>query len=603
MENWIKNLDNSYAIIEKDEQVMICSWKIHKLEGLDKLEQLQKETKKKIVFITPFCLARDEKWHDAIWEEKIIAMEVENEIITTREQILDILPDNEISLWDIETNVSDEDFWTLVSDAKEDIYAWNINQLILSRKSSTDINIDTETILSIYAKLLENRGQYMTFLFNTTDELFIWASPERHLQIQNSKVVMNPIAWTMWKWNKEDFYERFIDFLGDEKEICELAMVIDEELKMISKITKWWTIEWPLVKDVWAVIHSEVNLDWNIKEGTSMTDAFKETLYAPTLVWGPLESAFNLIEKYEGESRWYYWGAFWVLWEDFLDTCIVIRTAFINKLNSILSVRAWAWIVKDSVPERETNETVLKSNWFFWALKWKSANNSKSYLDWLSDDEKNNVNLLLEKRKSRLSSFYTSSHLHDNLEVEKIKWKKFILINNWDDFVFLSWFMIEKMWWVIDIVDNVYFDISQTDDYDVVLLWPWYWDINDQEDQKMLKLLDVTEKLIKDDKKILWICLGHQAICKTKWYEIKRQQDITQWEQLEVEMNWKRETLWFYNSFSPVIKWDDTNIDKFASDRVLNYREPNISSTQSHPESIMSINWFEVLKNMILELV
>lgn len=603
MKNLIKDLDSNYAIIEKDGQVSICSWKIHKLDNLNQLESLQREIKMKILFISPFCLARDEKWYDALWDEKIIAMEVENEIITTRENLLSYLPNNEVNLWNIETDISDVDFWKLVSDTKEEIYWWNINQLILSRKFFTDINIDNDTILSIYSQLLKNRWQYMTFLFNTPEDIFIWASPEKHLLVENNNVVMNPIAGTVWKWKQDDFYGRFIEFLEDEKEIWELAMVIDEELKMISKISKWWTIDWPLLKEVWAVIHSEVNLNWEIKDNISVLDAFRETMYAPTLVWGPIESAFSKIVKYENESRWYYGGAFWILWDDFLDTCIVIRTAFINKIDSILSVRAGAWIVKDSVPEKEANETVLKSNWFFWSVKWTNAINSTSYLNWLNDQESNNIKSLLAKRKSKLSSFYVDSHLHDSLEVEEIKWKKFILINNWDDFVFLSWFMIEKMWWKINIVDNEDFDLSMVDNYDVILLWPWYGDINDWEDKKMVKLLNIAEELISNDKKILWICLWHQAICKTKWYEVKRQQKITQWEQLELVSNWKLETLWFYNSFSPVINWENPNVEKYFGNRILNYKESNISSTQSHPESIMSINWFEILKNMILGLI
>jgi len=603
MNDTINNLDSNFAIIEKDEEITISSWKIHELNNLNELEKLQSITRNKVIFIAPFNLANVEKWYDTNWSEKIIAMEVENELITTRQKLLSILPNNEINLWNITTDISDEDFWKLVSDVKEEIESWNINQVILSRKFTTDFKIDIETILSIYFKLLSSRWEYMTFAFNTTNEIFIWASPERHLSIENNNMIMNPIAGTIWKWKQHDLYERLVDFLCNKKETWELSMVIDEESKMSFKFTEWWNIEVPLLKEVWSVIHTEANLKWKIKNNISVLDAFKETLYAPTLVWGPIESAFKEIKKFENDSRWYYWWAFWVLWEDFLDTAIVIRTAFIDKLNWILTVRAWAWIVKGSIPEKEAEETILKSNGFFWALKWTNDNNSTSLLSWMTEEQIKNIEYLLEKRKSQLSSFFINLHLHNCLEVEEIKWKKFILINNWDDFIYISWFMIKKMWWVVEIVDNSDFDVSNIDDFDVILLWPWYWDINDKSNNTMLNLLNITEKLIKHKKKILWICLWHQAICKTKWYEIKKQEKITQWEQLEVEIRWKKEMLWFYNSFSPVIKWNEDNIETFSNDRVLKYSDENISSIQPHPESIMSINWFEVLKSMILDLI
>lgn len=380
-------------------------------------------------------------------------------------------------------------------------------------------------------------------------------------------------------------------------------MVIDEELKMMSKITKSWNIEVPLLKEVWAVIHTEANLNWMIKDNISILDAFKETIFAPTLVWWPIESAFKNIKKYENDSRWYYWWAFGILWEDFLDSCIVIRTAFINKLNSILEVRAWAWIVKDSLPEKETQETIHKSNWFFWSLLWKASPNSKNYLSSLDNDELINLNELLENRKKQLSNFYLNSHLNENLEVEEIKDKNFVLVNNWDDFVYLTGFMIERMWWNVKIVNNWNFEFNKINASDIVLLWPWYGDINDENDYKMIKLLDITDRLISNNNKIIWICLWHQAICKTKWYQIEKQDKITQWEQLEVLINWKYEKLWFYNSFSPVNNWTNNNIEIFLNNRILNYKDSHISSTQAHPESIMSINWFELLKNMILEIL
>ena len=597
----IGNLEeNNISMIEKNDKVIISSWSIHELDTLKELEELQDSTKKKIVFITPFSLVKEEKWYEANWNEKIIAMEVEKEIIMTREEILNILPNNEIVIWDIESDISDSDFWKSVMDIKEEIYGWNINQLILSRKFSTDINIGNDNILNMFSKLLQNRGQYMTFLFNTPDKIFMWASPEKHLVVQDNNVIMNPIAWTIWKWEYEDFFARFTEFLSDKKEIWELAMVIDEELKMMLKISKWWTITVPLLKESWVVIHTEADLIWRKKDNISMIDALRETMYAPTLVWWPIESAFSEIKKYENNSREYYWWAFGTLWKDFLDTAIVIRTAFIDKLNSILTVRAWAWIVKDSIPELEANETILKSNWFFGSFKWLTKD---SYIDRLSPKEKNVIYEILDQRKKQLSSFYIDSHLHDSLEVPEIKDKNFILINNWDDFVYLSWFMIEKMWGNIEVVDNKDFDISTVDNYDVVLLWPWYWDINNKSDIKMTNLLNISEELIKRNKKILGICLWHQAICKTKWFKIKKQEKITQWEQLYVDINWKEEKLWFYNSFSPVINWNNKNVDIFLDDRILNYKEDNISSTQSHPESIMSINWFSILKNMILDLL
>lgn len=595
--------NNKFFMIEKDEKVMVWTWTLHKLKGLDELSRLQTETKNRIVFIAPFCLAWREKWYETEWEEPILAMEVEQEINFTREQILWILPDIEINLDNIQTNISDEDFANSVKKIKEEIENWEVNQVILSREFSCSTETDNTTILSMYSKLLKARWQYMTYLFDTWEDVFIWASPEKHLLIEDSKVVMNPIAWTLWKRDIETFGKRLIDFLKDKKEIWELAIVIDEELKMISKITMSGIIKAPLLKEAWAVIHTEADLIWKIKDYLKILDALRETLFAPTLVWWPIKPAFSLIKKYEGRSRWYYGWAFGIYWDEFLDTAIVIRTAFISRINKILTIKAWAWIVNDSDPKSEAEETTLKSKWFSWAItSWKTPN-MVNYMESLSIEDRTEINRLLKNRENQLSDFYSESNLDKDLTVEKIKWKKFLLMNNWDDFVNLSWFMLEKMWWIVDIVDNKDFKIENTLDYDVVLLWPGYWNINNEDDIKMKKLLDVTEKLIKINTKLLWICLWHQAICKVKWFDIEKQEDICQWKQLDVILNWKRQKLWFYNSFSPVYRWHEEWVGRFKCKRVLSYRKANISSIQAHPESIMTINWFEIFKQMVLDII
>ncbi len=211
---------------------------------------------------------------------------------------------------------------------------------------------------------------------------------------------------------------------------------------------------------------------------------------------------------------------------------------------------------------------------------------------------------LLHIRREKLSEFYFRSNEWTGLEVGRIKIHNFLLINFWDDFVNMSAFMIKKMWWrEVDVIDYKEFDINNIDKYDFVMVWPGYWDINNEDDERISSLLNITWELLETDKKILWICLGHQAICKLKWYNIIRQPEITQWVKKTVNLDWEEKMLWFYNSYSPVVKWwDDDNVEVFDDNRVLTYNSDNISSIQAHPESIMSIDWFEVLKNMILKL-
>jgi phenazine biosynthesis protein phzE len=174
-------------------------------------------------------------------------------------------------------------------------------------------------------------------------------------------------------------------------------------------------------------------------------------------------------------------------------------------------------------------------------------------------------------------------------------------LNNKDDFIFMLGFMLRKMWWNVEIKNLEDYIFSDEKNYDVVVLGPGPWDINDESHTGMKKLQEVTKYLIGKNQKILWVCLGHQAICKEKWFQILRQDEWTQWVVKKVSLSGKEYSLGFYNSFSPVVKeW--FHWDTFLGDRVLTYSEKNISSMQFHPESILSKDGFEFLKEQVLRL-
>src|SRR3546814_19109447 len=84
------------------------------------------------------------------------------------------------------------------------------------------------------------RGAYWTYAFWTGERYLVGASPERHVSVAGGDVRMNPISGTYHlpkvAQAPEQTKAQLLDFLKDEKEIYELFMVVDEELKMMSDI-------------------------------------------------------------------------------------------------------------------------------------------------------------------------------------------------------------------------------------------------------------------------------------------------------------------------------------------------------------------------------
>lgn len=601
---------NPFVLVEQDGEVVYAKWKIHELENLEALQTLQNETSKKVFFITPFGLVQKEGQGEAHGNESILALEVEEEVQIKKEEFMSLLPEMDIETWEINPSISDKNFWEKVKEVLERIEWWDISQCIISREFQTVLkDFSPAMLLTLYKRLLGIGGSYMTFMFHTWKQLFTAASPEMHLKVTEDTVEKRPIAGTMAKKNFEEqegeksFFDRLVEFLQNPKEDNELAMVIDEELKMLMKISNGWKIEWPKIREIGAVIHTENHFVWKRKKDMSFIEILRKTLYSPTLVWSPLKSAFSRIKEMEEASRWYYGWSFWYLDWKVLDTCISIRMAVINNLDgedSKVSVRAWAWIVNDSTPEWETQETTNKANWFLWILKDQKL--FESYLSRLTSEQKDVIDDLLQKRREKLSDFYTRSQ-DENLEVEKIKWKKFVLINNGDDFVYMLSYMITRMGWIVDIIENEDFNEDTLNNDAIVLLWPWPWDINDENDPKMQKLLEVAKSLQEKWQKMIWICLGHQALCHLNGMKIPRQEKITQWVQKEIKLFGEKKTVGYYNSYSPVAQRERHENDVVEGERLMYRQTENQVSMQFHPESIMSKDGFDILEQSILSIL
>ncbi len=378
------------------------------------------------------------------------------------------------------------------------------------------------------------------------------------------KVRMNPISGTFkkaWYKNYLDFKSDFLEFLKDPKEINELFMATDEELKMMSNIcTSWWIIVWPILKEMANLIHTEYLLSWN--SNLEKIEILKQSMWASTVVWSPLESALKVIKKYENFSRKYYAWAICHQEKGSLDSAIMIRTLQLDtKWN--LEAYVGASLVKDSQPQKEYEEINIKLAWIVNAVLWIKKQIPSFTRNYYLDDE---VQELVQIRNQNLSK--TWFFKQTKTIKEKLKWKNCIIINNEDDFTNMVAHLLKLLWLNVKIIR--YSDIPLTnpiiwnekkeyilDNYDYILIWPWPWNPLDN-NEKMKKNLEIINYAENKKIKYFWICLWHQLISRFKWLELKKKPETTQWEQIEVNLFWEKELVAFYNTFA---SFTDENIE------------------------------------------
>lgn len=267
---------------------------------------------------------------------------------------------------EVESDVSVERFEEIVEEAKEDIRAGEVFQVVLSQRFSTPCPVDG---LDVYRALRRsNPSPYMYFVRlphpdgSTYD--VVGSSPEALVKVTGRRAITHPIAGTRPRGKTPEQDLRLEeDLIGDPKERSEHVMLVDLGRNDLQKVCAAGTVdcvEFMNLRRYSHVIHLESTLVGEMAKGVSAFDVLVATFPAGTLSGAPKPRALQLIEKYERSRRGVYGGVVGYL--DFhgdMDMAIAIRTALIK--DGVAHVQAGAGIVADSVPVLEQEETVHKA--------------------------------------------------------------------------------------------------------------------------------------------------------------------------------------------------------------------------------------------------
>ena len=111
---------------------------------------------------------------------------------------------------------------------------------------------------------------------HTGDRTLVGASPEVHVRASGGTVVMNPISGTYRYPAEGPTPEHLLEFLADGKEIEELSMVVDEELKMMCTVGDMGgVVVGPRLKEMAHLAHTEYELRG--RSSLDVREVLKET--------------------------------------------------------------------------------------------------------------------------------------------------------------------------------------------------------------------------------------------------------------------------------------------------------------------------------------
>src|SRR6476620_8892885 len=301
----------------------------------------------------------------------LVVVDIEQETEVPLAELLAALPREELTFADRGGFDTTDEEYGVVVDAiiRDEIGHGEGANLVVGRHYRAQVeDWDAAKALTVFGRLLEReRGAYWTYCFFTGDRYLVGASPERHVSVHGGDVRMNPISGTFrlkGLTDPRERKERLLEFLADEKEIFELFMVVDEELKMMCEIChEGGQVLGPFLKPMTHLVHTEYLLAGRTR--ADVRDVLRDTMFAATVTGAPVENACRLIHEYESEGRGYYAGALALIGRDdegapTADSPIVIRTADVSP-DGAMKVTAGATLVRDSDPDYEVAETLAKA--------------------------------------------------------------------------------------------------------------------------------------------------------------------------------------------------------------------------------------------------
>jgi phenazine biosynthesis protein phzE len=510
-------------------------------------------------------------------------------------------------------DVGDEEYGEIVGRVlREEIGQGEGANFVIRRTYEGEIpEFGRADALALFRRLLEGeRGAYWTFVVHIGERTLVGASPEVHVRMSGGTVIMNPISGTYRYPAEGPTPGHLLDFLADGKEIEELSMVVDEELKMMCTVGDMGgVVVGPRLKEMAHLAHTEYELRG--KSSLDVREVLKETMFAATVTGSPVQNACRVIERHEVGGRGYYAGALALLGQDSggaqtLDSPILIRTADIDAAGR-LRVPVGATLVRGSDPASEVAETHAKAAGVLTALGVRPGRpREESVRPRLADDPR--VRAALDGRRASLAPFWLRMQ-EPSAELSGHA----LVVDGEDTFTAMLAHVLRSSGLEVTVrrYDEPGLREAVLAHEGPVVLGPGPGDPSDLADPKMRFLRELAAEVIgKHRHGVLGVCLGHELIAAELGLEIVRKEVPYQGAQTTIELFGRPETVGFYNSF--VARCDDealqeltahgVEVSRAGNGEVHAVRGPGFAGVQFHPESVLTLNGAAVVRELVGQL-
>ncbi|WP_433303126.1 anthranilate synthase family protein [Actinoplanes sp. CA-030573] len=525
-------------------------------------------------------------------------------VTESRTEPLGSFPPGRLRITDGAFDLSDDEYGEIVETVlRDEIGRGEGANFVIHRVFEADVEGDpVEAARAAFGRLLHGeRGTYWTFLVHTGRRTLVGATPERHVSVLDGITMMNPISGTFRHGDRE-----LLDFLADPKEIEELYMVLDEELKMMATVAEHGgQVAGPYLKQMSQLTHTEYLLAG--RGSLDVREVLRETMFAPTVTGSPIENACRVIARHERRGRGYYAGVLALLDHDeqgrqTLDAPILIRTAEISPAGR-LRVPVGATLVRHSTAAGEVAETYTKAAGILGAL---GAEGSAAP-PVRPEAESPEIRAALAARNDQLARFWLDSRAPGALTVPALAGRTALIVDGEDTFTAMLAHQLKALGLKVE-VKPWQSAVGRTPlEPDLVVVGPGPGDPGDLTDPKMAAMRDLVADLLAARRPLLGVCLGHEILAVLLGLRLHRRDSPYQGLARDVELFGAVRRVGFYSSFAALSASDhlDSPLGPVeiardeTDDAVHALRGPGFAGVQFHPESVLSRDGVAVLAELL----
>ncbi|MGW6914034.1 anthranilate synthase family protein [Kitasatospora sp. NPDC054939] len=547
------------------------------------------------------------------------ALAVEEQYALPLAEFAPALPDLPVRLSGGAFDIDDDAYAAIVRRVIEDEIGRGEGANFVIRRDFTATldGFGPELALALFRRLLaQERGAYWTFLVHTGDRVLVGASPEVHVRQSGGTVVMNPISGTYRYPAGGADAESLLAFLHDPKELEELTMVVDEELKMMCTVGDLGgQVLGPRLKEMSHLAHTEYELRG--RTSLDVREVLKETMFAATVTGSPVQNATRVIRRYEGGGRGYYSGALALIGRSAsggqqLDSPICIRTADIDPATGRLVVRVGATLVRHSDPYSEVAETHAKAAGVLTAIGALPAPAARPHraAPRLADDHR--VQAALGSRRAGLAPFWLRMQEPARAagEVETL------VVDGEDTFTAMLAHLLTSLGHRVTVrrYDEPGLRALAAAHRGPLVLGPGPGDPAAADDPKMAVLRPVVADALAAVRSgartapLLAVCLSHQLLSAELGLPLARKAVPYQGAQEAVDLFGERRTVGFYNTFTA--RCSDADAERLAAEGVEVARDPftgdvhalrgpGFAGLQFHPESVLTREGVDIVAGLL----